>query len=151
MDTSWGPPPFRFGGPPRPTADPDMRVSDAERSEMADTLSKHFADGRLDETEFKVRLDKAMAAKTRRDLSGLLKDLPALHPEPVRPKHLFVRRVWWTFSAVAIFGMAIAIFSVMTPAHFPWGVVLIVLAVLWFRRSGRYAFRHHHHHHDPNY
>jgi hypothetical protein len=39
----------------------------------------------------------------------------------------------------------------MTPAHFPWGVVLIVLAVLWFRRSGRYAFRHHHHHHDPNY
>jgi len=29
---------------------------------------------------------------------------------------------------------------------------LIVLAILWFRRSGRYGFRHHHHHnHDPNY
>jgi hypothetical protein len=153
MDTSWGPPPFRFGGPPRPSTDPDMRVSDAERTEMTDILSKHYADGRLDESEFKVRLDKAMSAKTRRDLSGLLNDLPPLHPEPARPKHLFVTRVWWAFSAVAVFALAIALLSVTSPAHFPWGVVLIVFAILWFRRSGRYGYRHHHHHHhnDPDY
>ncbi len=128
-----------------------MRVSDAERSEMADILSKHYAEGRLDESEFKVRLDKAMSATTRRDLSGLLNDLPSLNPEPVRPKHLFVRRVWWAFSAFAVLSIAFALFAVMTPAHFPWPLLLIVLAFLWFRRSGRYRYHHHHHHHDPNY
>ena len=151
MDTSWGPPPFSFSGPRRPVTDPDMRVSDAERSEMADILSKHYAEGRLDESEFKVRLDKAMSAKTRRDLAGLLNDLPSLHPEPVRPKHLFARRVWWAFSAVAVFSLALAFFAVLTPAHFPWPLLLIVLAIFWLRRSGRYRYHHHHHHHDPNY
>lgn len=64
--------------------DLSMRVSDADRAEIADRLAKHFGDGRLDQTEFELRLDQAMRAKTRSDLIGLLADLPeAKHPEPV--------------------------------------------------------------------
>jgi hypothetical protein len=54
----------------------DLRISDAERAEVADLLSKHYGDGRLDQAEFNQRLDQAMRAKTYRDLTGLLADLP---------------------------------------------------------------------------
>lgn len=57
-------------------ADPQMRVSDAERADVADRLSKHYSDGRLDQAEFNERLDRAMKAKTRADLAGLFNDLP---------------------------------------------------------------------------
>lgn len=53
-----------------------MRVSDAERHEIADALSTHFADGRLDQEEFDERMGRAMASRTRGDLAGLLRDLP---------------------------------------------------------------------------
>ena len=61
-----------------PGSGTSLRVSDAERNAVADKLSTHFADGRLDEAEFKERLDAAMAAKTQGDLSGLFDDLPPL-------------------------------------------------------------------------
>ena len=54
----------------------DLRVSDADRQAVADQLSKHFGDGRLDQAEFDQRLSQAMGAKTYRDLDGLLTDLP---------------------------------------------------------------------------
>ena len=57
-------------------ADPHMRVSDAERAEVADRLSRHYGDGRLDQAEFDERLDQAMKAKTRADFDGLFADLP---------------------------------------------------------------------------
>ena len=64
-------------------ANPNMRVSHAERTEVADRLSKHYGDGRLDEEEFNERLDRAMKAKTQSDLDGLFDDLP--EPEAARP------------------------------------------------------------------
>jgi hypothetical protein len=66
-----------------------MRVSDAERSQVADRLARHYADGRLDDAEFEARLDRAMRAKTRSDLIGLLADLPEKMPDigpPVDPR-----------------------------------------------------------------
>jgi Domain of unknown function (DUF1707) len=76
-------------GPSRPSAPalrragwPDMRVSDADRAEVADRLAKHYSDGRLDQAEFDDRLDRAMRAKTRSDLKGLLADLPGDDPLP---------------------------------------------------------------------
>jgi hypothetical protein len=54
----------------------DVRVSDAERSAIADALARHYADGRLDQAEFNERVDRAMQAKTRADFRGLLDDLP---------------------------------------------------------------------------
>jgi hypothetical protein len=65
-----------------------MRVSDAERAAVAERLSRHYGDGRLDQAEFNERLDRAMSAKTQSDLHGLFADLPetgsseATVPEP---------------------------------------------------------------------
>ena len=58
--------------------DLNMRVSDADRAEVTDRLARHFADGRLDQTEFDERSTRAMAAKTVGDLQGLFDDLPDL-------------------------------------------------------------------------
>ncbi|HEX6452450.1 MAG TPA: DUF1707 domain-containing protein [Trebonia sp.] len=54
----------------------NMRVSDAERAEVADLLGRHYSDGRLDKQEFDERVARAMSAKTRGDLDGLFDDLP---------------------------------------------------------------------------
>lgn len=55
-----------------------IRIGDAERSQMAEVLGKHFAAGRLNQHEFDERMERAMAAKTGADLTGLLADLPRL-------------------------------------------------------------------------
>jgi Flp pilus assembly protein TadB len=61
----------------------EIRIGDAERTEVADRLARHFSDGRLDEAEFGERLDRAMQAKTMADLVRLLADLPS---EPAPPQ-----------------------------------------------------------------
>ncbi len=62
-----------------------LRVSDAERAQVADQLSRHYTEGRLDQDEFGRRLDQAMAAKTYRDFTGLLQDLPQDEQHPSVP------------------------------------------------------------------
>ena len=57
-----------------------LRVSDAERNAVADRLAQHYGDGRLDQAEMDDRLGRAMNAKTRADLDGLLADLPEAEP-----------------------------------------------------------------------
>jgi uncharacterized membrane protein len=74
-----------------PYADQHMRVSDAERQEVADRLAEHFASGRLDQAEFDDRVGRAMGAKTRADLGGLFADLPETGA-PVVPEHTRPRR-----------------------------------------------------------
>jgi hypothetical protein len=80
-------PRFRYGH-----TDQHIRVSDTERTEMADRLAAHFAEGRLNRAEFDERVAQAMNAKTRGDLSGLFDDLPGPGPAgtpgtPVRGPH----------------------------------------------------------------
>ncbi len=65
--------------------DANVRIGDAERTEVADRLAKHFGDGRLDDTEFSDRLDRAMRAKTMAELTELLADLPETEPFPAPP------------------------------------------------------------------
>jgi hypothetical protein len=83
MPAQYGPPrggyPRGRGFPPLfrgAYSDDQLRVSDAERQEVADRLSEHFAAGRLDQAEFDERVGQAMNAKTRADLNGLFADLP---------------------------------------------------------------------------
>ncbi len=146
MDSQCGPPLLNwYGGPRRSSSsDPNMRVSDAERTEMADTLSKHYADGRLDDGEFKVRLDKAMGAKTRGDLNGLLVDLPLVHAEQTPRRPGVLRRAWFAFTVLAVVALTIAVATSVVTYHVPWFLVAVVLFIVW-RSSGR---RHSHHHHD---
>jgi Domain of unknown function (DUF1707) len=54
----------------------DLRVSNAERTEVTDRLATHFADGRLDQEEYDARVASALSAKTRGDLDDLFDDLP---------------------------------------------------------------------------
>ena len=57
-------------------SDQHLRVSDAEREAVTGRLAEHFAAGRLDQAEFGDRVGRAMSARTRADLSGLVADLP---------------------------------------------------------------------------
>jgi len=74
MTTPLGLPPRALGGARWPNA--AMRVSDADRAEVADRLARHYSEGRLDDAELELRLDRAMRAKTGADLLALLADLP---------------------------------------------------------------------------
>jgi hypothetical protein len=147
----------------RPTADPNIRVSHAERQEVADRLSKHYGDGRLDEEEFNERLDKAMKAKTRADLSGLFDDLPdsgeprtsAMTPaQPVvrqpRRHSSLPRIVFLAFVAIVaiMVGQALAGPLFAFPFHagiWPWGwgfhmpwLLIGLVVFLWWRFARRH-------------
>lgn len=57
-----------------------IRVSDAEREATAAELREHYATGRLTTEELNERLDLVFAAKTRGELTALMRDLPNLRP-----------------------------------------------------------------------
>ncbi|MFZ0173372.1 MAG: DUF1707 domain-containing protein [Acidimicrobiales bacterium] len=132
---------------PRRTGTADLRVSDAERAAVGDVLSRHYADGRLDDTEFKERLDRAMSAKTRSDLTGLTTDLPgfaAPNPPPA-PR----RRHWRLVGVILVAALVVsAASSLLTGPHLPWLLIAIVGLILWRRLAWR-SFHHHHHHSHP--
>lgn len=56
---------------------PYLRVSDADRDQVASVLREHHAQGRLTLEEFQERLERAYAAKTYADLDAIVADLPA--------------------------------------------------------------------------
>ena len=141
------------------SANPQMRISDADRAEVTDRLSKHYSDGRLDQAEFNERLDRAMNAKTQADLNGLFADLPATdepdkavkapRPPDRRPANrrpvqrvvglilitvvaIFVARaLMWPF--FGLFGFAGHVLFVPVP----WILIAIAAFLCW-----RYATRH---------
>jgi Domain of unknown function (DUF1707)/Cell wall-active antibiotics response 4TMS YvqF len=55
-----------------------LRVSDADRDQVAETLREAAGQGRLTLDELDQRLDQAFAAKTYADLETVTHDLPAL-------------------------------------------------------------------------
>jgi hypothetical protein len=123
--------------------DASLRASDDERNAVADKLSRHYAEGRLDESEFKTRLDTAMSATTRGDLNGLFYDLPRLPSAPLPPPPRHRRVLPWVF----LFGFLAIVAGATMPwypgYHFPWFLFAIVGFFLWRRAAGG---RWHHHH-----
>ena len=122
--------------------DPAIRASDAERAEVADNLSRHFADGRLDQPEFKSRLDRAMEATTRGDLGGLFDDLPRLpSPDPPEPEHR--RRFVPVIAVIVVVSLVASLVALANRSgdfffHVPWPIFLVAGFLLWRR-----ARRHH--------
>ena len=55
---------------------PRMRAGTTDRQDAVDRLSRHFAEGRLDTSEFDSRVGKAYAATYLDELPVLLADLP---------------------------------------------------------------------------
>jgi hypothetical protein len=125
-----------------PPPDTNLRASDAERNEVADKLSRHFADGRLDSAEFKERLDHAMGATTRGDLKGLFDDLPRLQDEPAPPPSRRRRLIPFLILVALV---AVAAGASLPYVHFPWLIVVLVGLFVWHRSGGH---RRHHHHAD---
>ena len=56
--------------------DLNIRAADADRERIAERLRRSHTEGRLDMTEFQQRLEQCYEAKTLRDLSELVNDLP---------------------------------------------------------------------------
>jgi hypothetical protein len=54
-----------------------MRVGNAEREAIASELREHYASGRLTLEELNERLEATFAAKTRADLTAVMRDLPS--------------------------------------------------------------------------
>jgi Flp pilus assembly protein TadB len=126
---------------------PGMRVSDADRNAVADMLSKHYGDGRLNQAEFEERLQQAMNAKTQSDFAGLFDDLPDLaDPDapPTTPKPPRVPRqrgsgspvIRLGFFAAMIVVAVVALTHIITHSLWIW-LVLAVVAVLWLRDNRR--------------
>jgi hypothetical protein len=55
-----------------------LRISDSDRQEFVDQLTRHCAEGRLTFEELDERVASAWAARTQADLSPLATDLPDL-------------------------------------------------------------------------
>ena len=119
-----------------------MRISDAERAEVADLLSRHYGDGRLDQAEFNQRLDQAMRATTYADLGGLFADLPRTEEEAVEGPKFQGRRHGRSSLGTLVLAVIVAIVAVTIIGHvltFSLGPVvwLAILAVI------AYAILHH--------
>ena len=61
-----------------------LRISDAERHQVAEILREAAGEGRLDLDELDTRLEATYAARTYADLVPITVDLPA-HPHPATP------------------------------------------------------------------
>ena len=116
---------WRAGGP-------DVRVGDAERTEVADSLSQHYSDGRLDQDEFSERLDRAMSAKTRSELAGVLTDLPGT-PAPPRPHRGHAGR----FLLLVLIVLAVAATAQAIIRSYLVLVVIAMAVFLWLRYGPR--------------
>jgi Flp pilus assembly protein TadB len=128
---------------------PDLRVSDAERSDVADRLARHYGDGRLTQDEFNERVDQAMSAKTQSDLSGLFTDLPPVDEGPEMPaRRPHGRRA---NPRGALFLVLIAVLAVAFGHTFwwffmpPWLAVCLLVAIGLYVLRGREAHRDRHH------
>lgn len=76
---TFGPPARRPAQPESAKADsPPLRISDHERQEFVDELTRHCAEGRITFDELDERVAKAWEARTQAELQPLAADLPAL-------------------------------------------------------------------------
>jgi hypothetical protein len=128
-----------------------MRVGDAERQQVADALSTHYSEGRLDAVEFNERMSQAMGAKTRADLSGLLSDLPSSAPTPAGPPKPARHRSRLLAIVLLALVFAAAVSRLVHPFlgwwHIPWLLVALVAFVIW--RHTRFHHHRFHHHGSP--
>ncbi|QLY29892.1 DUF1707 SHOCT-like domain-containing protein [Nocardia huaxiensis] len=119
------------------------RASDIERTQIADLLGRHLADGRLDLAEYNDRVAQVYGTATREDLQLVLKDLPKLSKSAVsQPKSPVRFPLWQRIEGSAWLGVSILclfIWAAISVAAgeftYPWPVWVIGPwgAVLVFR------------------
>jgi hypothetical protein len=130
-------PPWFLTATRRRTSYSSMRISDAERTEAADLLSKHYGDGRLDEAEFNQRLDQAMRAKTYADLSGLFDDLPRTETEAAEAPRVPAPRHRHRHPAGLLLMVALVIAAAVVAGH---ALAWFATAWIWLALLGAVLF-----------
>src|SRR5215813_14465237 len=96
-----------------------MRVSDADREQVAERLRENFAAGRLTSEELDERLAAALNAKTVGDLRALMADLP--EPAPVGPP-AGQKMPDWTYRPVSGYRRG--------PRFLPLALILLLAVIL---------------------
>jgi hypothetical protein len=108
---------------------------------VAQDLNEHFEAGRLDMAEHQERITRALGARTRRDLAGLLSDLPLLRP----PNHERLRRrgpaprvvLPLLFPIIVAVAVGNAVLGIRHGFFFPWFLIPIgIVVALRIRRRG---------------
>jgi hypothetical protein len=134
-----------------PVRPEDMRISDAERTEVQDRLRRAHDVGQLDLGEFDERVRSVWAARTRGELARVTADLPAPPPQPGR-RRVFsdsgggitmrvLTIVWGSLAAVNFVVWGLIAVTTGNMLH-PWWVWVavppgIALAVLYVAGIGR--------------
>jgi len=129
--------------------DPQIRLGDAVREHLASLLSHHLAMGRLTINEFEERIDAALNARTRADVSDLLSDLPS-EPAPISTAAPRARTPWAPWALTGVICLLVWSATSLVQGHplrfwpgwviGPWGAVL--LARRWRQRPQRHPHRH---------
>ena len=121
----------------------DLRVSDADRDRAQSELSEAFRVGRITADEFDQRSRQALRARTGKELTALLADLPLAGPPATRTtvpepaNHVFVVRGVMGASALAaalLFTKTVSL--VFSPGHFlgdtlaPAGIAVLLIMLI---------------------
>lgn len=133
-----------FGGAFNSWSRRDVRVSDADREQVVESLRKHAGDGRLTVDELTSRMEEAYAAKTYGELEVVQRDLPKAAYAgnlvmPVASGATVLRRprrhrtiVWLALRLAVINAVLMAIWAATSKGHgFFWPVWTIGFSVLW--------------------
>ena len=128
----------------------DLRVSDADRERAQSELSKAFRVGRITADEFDQRSGQALRARTGKELTALLADLPLDGPPAIRAtvaepaNHAFaVRGVMGASALTATLLFAKTVSLAVSPGHFlgdtlaPAGIAVLLLVLIVFLRASR--------------
>jgi hypothetical protein len=94
-----------------------VRASDAERDQAIGELRNRFAEGRLSQETFLCRMDVALSARDRSELSELFIDLPV--PAPQRPARRLRDRLASLIRPGRALGSGTRLLNVHRPAELP--------------------------------
>lgn len=114
-----------------------MRAADRDREEVAETLRRAYAEGRLDAAEFGERTSAVYAARTWGEVRELAADIPPPDPDIGLPSDFLrkpkadgvgrlFRRPRWAFLLVFV----MAIICVLTGATARTAATLLTIAIL---------------------
>ena len=117
------------------STDANLRASDDERNAVADKLSRHYAEGRLDEADSRPGSTppcRPPPAATSTASSTTCRPLPS-EPPPPPPRH---RRVLPWVLLVAFLAIAAGATLPFYPMfHVPWLLFAVIGFVLWRRAA----------------
>ena len=115
-----------------------LRVGDKERDAVGEILRRAHVEGRLDNDEFQVRIERCLTAKTYADLDGLIADFPRDAPDAGPTQQRPGSRPWpvpFMFLPLAVIA-AVAIGSHVAWLAIPLLFFFVVRPLVW-RAWGR--------------